>query len=223
MVHNYHLVTCTGKRSIKGESVFTGTARETFTLQTRHLVSVIRRSRIGNCSAAVCHFLVVAVACGSPQAPKLPRFEDHRVRSIYRGAVKAPDFGSLAQYSGSDLRCFGGSPSGYRASRVNFAGHFVIDTCSCGSGCHYFFIWDALTGKVYQQFPFGAINVGPYGDGPTAVRFKGEQFQPDSSLLVLEGCLEGTCDCAKRYYNWSGSHFTLFVRQPSQLPPDCRK
>ena len=46
---------------------------------------------------------------------------------------------------------------------VNFAGHFVLATRSCGSGCHYLFIWDAVTGKVYRDFAFGAINVGPYG------------------------------------------------------------
>jgi hypothetical protein len=43
---------------------------------------------------------------------------------------------------------------------VNFAGHFVIDACTCGSGCHYLYMWDAVSGKFYQRLPPGVIDGG---------------------------------------------------------------
>jgi hypothetical protein len=45
------------------------------------------------------------------QSSKVPRFQDYRTTSVYRGAVKPPAFGNPDQYSGMDLRCFGGDPA----------------------------------------------------------------------------------------------------------------
>lgn len=172
-------------------------------------------------------FAVVNQAAGpiyGQKAAKPPSFEEYRVAQVYSGAVKPPNFGPLSQYSGTDMRCFGREPGTYTAMHVNFAGHFVIGACSCGSGCHYLFLWDAETGKVYRNFPFGPINVGPYGIGGATppVEYAGEQHRAESSLLILDGCFEETCDCAKRYYVWSGSQFKLIRKEPDRLPPDCR-
>jgi hypothetical protein len=76
--------------------------------------------------------------------------------------VKPPDFGKRDQYEGTDLRCFGIDPAAYAKHEVNFAGHYVLDACTCGSGCHYLLMRDAMTGKFYQQVPPGVIDVGPY-------------------------------------------------------------
>jgi hypothetical protein len=121
----------------------------------------------------------------SGQSVRLPSFQDYRVAGVYRGRSKAPEFGNPDQPSGSDLRCFGGDPAEYARQQANFAGHFVIGACTCGSGCHYLFMWDALTGKVYRQFPFGPINIGPYvlGANLPPVEYKGEQYRLDSTLL----------------------------------------
>src|SRR5207249_1037383 len=127
--------------------------------------------------------------------------------------------------SGSDVRCFGGDPAEYAREQANFAGHFVLGTCTCGSGCHYLFKWDALSGKVYRQFPFGPINVGPFGLGANLppIEYKGEQYRLDSTLLIIEGCIEDTCDCATRYYTWNGNRFRLILKKPSRKPPNCLK
>jgi hypothetical protein len=185
----------------------------------------------GRGQAATCALVVLCFAIGNAptarvygqRAAKAPSFETYRVPKVYSAAVKPPAFGALDGYSGTDLQCFGQDPETYAAMHVNFAGHFVISACSCGSGCRYLFLWDAQTGKVYRQLPFGPINVGPYGVGGTTppVRYAGEQYRADSSLLMLDGCFEETCDCAKRYYAWSGSHFKLIHREPDRLPPDC--
>jgi hypothetical protein len=108
---------------------------------------------------------------------------------------------------------------------VNFAGHFVIGTCSCGSGCHYLFLWDALTGKFHERVPPGVINIGPYvaGAGKAPIEYKGEQYRPDSALLIVEGCIGDTCDCAIRYYRWNGRRFILIQRARSKVPARCSK
>ncbi len=138
--------------------------------------------------------------------------------------MRPPDFGNRDRYQGTDRRCYGGDPAGYANEQVNFAGHFVLNACSCGTGCHYLYMWDAVTGKFYQQLPPGAIDVGPYarnGVQPPGIVYKGEQYLPNSSLLIVEGCVEDTCDCATRYYRWTGSDFKLILRQPVRMPGTC--
>jgi len=122
------------------------------------------------------------------------------------------------------LRCFGDAAA-YGNEQVNFAGHFVIGTCTCGSGCHYLFMWDALSGKVYLKLPSMPIDVGPFGIGVIAppIESTGEEYRLDSSLLIVEGCVEDTCDCGRRYYNWNGRQFKLILKRTTRMPPECRK
>ena len=117
------------------------------------------------------------------------------------------------------MRCFGGDPAAYSARQVNFASHFVIDVCTCGSGCHYLFMWDAVNGKFYERLPPGVIDVGPFDTAKTeSVSYKGEEYRANSSLLVVEGCVEDTCDCATRFYKWTGTRFQLIRKQPVRMP-----
>jgi hypothetical protein len=164
--------------------------------------------------------LAALVILPSSQSAELPSFQDYRVSNVYRGEAKPPDFGDPDQYS----RCFQ-NPTDYAHERVNFAGHFVIGTCTCGSGCHYLFMWDALNGKFYRRFPFGPINIGPYGVGTDlpAIEYSGEQHVPDSALLIVDGCIEGTCDCGTRYYRWTGKRFQLLQRHESRVPLSCSR
>jgi hypothetical protein len=182
--------------------------------RTRPLTSSTNRASSGMARWAVAFAVLSNLVWG--QESRAPTFADYHVTSVYAGAVKQPDFGRPEQYSGTDVRCFG-DPAAYSAMRVNFAGHFVLATCSCGSGCHYLFIWDAMNGKVYRDFAFGAIDVGH-----NSVAYAGERFRADSNLLVLDGCFEDTCDCAKRYYVWNGTKFKLIFRHQDRLPPGCK-
>jgi hypothetical protein len=86
-------------------------------------------------------------------------------------------------------------------------------------------MWDALNGKVYRKFPSMPIDVGPFGLGLITphIEYKGEEYHVDSSLLILEGCIEETCNCGRWYYNWNGTEFKLVLRQPTRLPPSCAK
>lgn len=152
-----------------------------------------------------------------------PRFEDYKVTELYRGIVKPPNFGDLGRYEGTDLRCFGGNPSEYRNLTVNFAGRFIIGSCACGSGCRYLFMWDATNGRFYR-IPIAPNNPGPFGIGERdPVYYKGEEYHADSSLLVIDGCEERTCNCGTRYYRWTGKGFELIAKRPSRLPSGCRQ
>jgi hypothetical protein len=85
-------------------------------------------------------------------------------------------------------------------------------------------MWDVLSGKVfYREIPFGAINVGPYSERGSGIPiyYVGEQFRVDSTLLIVDGCREQTCDCAKRYYKWTGTQFKLILRQSVRMPDTC--
>lgn len=165
------------------------------------------------------------LSAGMAVSARPPQFSDHPVPNVYRGEAALPKFGDPSQYHGTDLRCFGTDPQEYRGKRANFAGHFVIDACTCGTGCHYLFMWDALNGNFFGSVPIGAINIGPYGlgsvDGP--IEYEGERYRVDSRLLIVEGCIEDTCDCAKRYYQWDGRRFKLLVKIVSRMPPEGRK
>jgi hypothetical protein len=155
-----------------------------------------------------------------------PRFEDFPVSATYRGAVKLPDFGNPDRFQGTDVRCFASDPAVYAGEHVNFAGHFVIDTCTCGAGCRYLFMWDAKSGKFYQRLPPGVVDVGPYSGPevrPPGIVYSGEQYQPNSSLLIVEGCVDETCDCGRRYYRWTGRQFKLILREPVRMPGRCLK
>ncbi len=166
---------------------------------------------------------VASAAQTAPSAP--PRFADFPILTVYHGAVKPPELGNRARFQGTDARCFGiDPPFDGGPELVNFAGHFVIATCTCGSGCHYLYMWDAISGEFYQRLPHGAIDIGSFnvgGDRP--VEYKGEEYRTNSSLLIVEGCVEGTCDCGRRYYRWTGSQFRLIRRQPVRMPHACLK
>ena len=86
-------------------------------------------------------------------------------------------------------------------------------------------MWDARTGKLYRNLPFGALNVGPYlgNDNASPVKYSGESFRPDSRLLIIEACRESTSDCGKKYYIWTGSTFRIVSKLVSTMPPNCRK
>ena len=171
-------------------------------------------------------FPLVTVTFGQPAKP--PRFEDYPITGIYKGPVKPPHIGDPKQYSAVDLHCLGADSADYSYAKVrsNFAGHFVVESCTCGSGCSYLYMWDALNGKLYySNFPSMPIDVGPYGDAdnPVQIIYAGEEYRPDSSLLILEGCVEDTCDCGRRYYHWNGKQFKLVFREPVRMPPRCLK
>ena len=91
----------------------------------------------------------------------------------------------------------------------NFGGHYALLTWGCGDGCTTFFILDELNGRVYEP---GFHVTTPKG---SAVAGSPLHFQPDSRLLVMEGCrsnLPGAC--GKYYMLWTGSGLETLLHEP---------
>jgi len=158
------------------------------------------------------------------QSGHSPRFEDFPTSRIYEGKSRPPNVAGMDEIAVHS--CFGDAPKDVAGMTANFAGHFVVRSCSCGSGCHSLVIWDALTGQMfYESLPFGAINIGPFeGSGPSQqILYNGEQFRRDSVLMSVNGCLGETCDCSTRYYKWTGSRLRMIAKAAVRLPANCSR
>ena len=89
---------------------------------------------------------------------------------------------------------------------VNFAGHFIIATWGCGSGCMQSAIIDGNTGNVF--FP-GALEGATLGYGELTNR-EPLEFKNDSRLLILNGVPGGKeTGYGTRYYEWTGQTLKL--------------
>jgi hypothetical protein len=171
----------------------------------------------------------------SASLQQTPTFKDYPVQQVYTGKVALPKFRKgnfeTLPFPDGDLRCIG-TDDGEHAlffanKKVNFAGKYVIDACTCGSGCHYLFMWDAQTGKMFRTFPFGTVEIGPYLNAKPVIEYSGEHYKVDSTLLIVEGCFDTDShpksrDCARYYYNWTGQGFVRFYKQRTRVPPPIR-
>jgi hypothetical protein len=156
----------------------------------------------------------------------VPTFQDYPAEQLYEGKVALPKFhlGDPDKYSfpDSDLRCIGVSQHDrtlfFGDKHVNFAGRYILDACTCGTGCHYLFMWDAQSGKLFRKFSFGVVVVGPYFEGKKRIEYSGEHYRVDSTLLIVEGCLDSAEHskrraCARYFYNWTGENFVRVFKQ----------
>ncbi len=95
------------------------------------------------------------------------------------------------------------------AQGSNFGGHYALLTWGCGEGCTTFFILDELNGRVFDP----GFNLTAAKGAPDAGF--GLHYQPDSRLLVMEGCRSNfTGTCGKYYLLWTGSGFETLQREP---------
>lgn len=167
-------------------------------------------------------FLGAALAASSAsQESHVPDFRSYPAANVLRSVAKPPVLSGIA----SDdplMRCVWGVPESFQNQPVNFAGGYVLRSCTCGSGCFFLYMWDARSGRLYYpEFPLGAIDTGPFGAPPASLVYNGEDFRADSRLLVIQGCREGTCDCATWYFEWTGSRFRRITKRPVKLPLNC--
>jgi len=117
-----------------------------------------------------------------------PRFDDYPA-TPYAGPNAAPVLGDRRS------RMYRTQLRGWAKEKPNFAGHCILATWGCGTGCTQIAIIDARSGKVFH--PPGArtnsvLNV--HGDllvegdsSPRRADFGALQYRADSRLLVLIG------------------------------------
>lgn len=92
---------------------------------------------------------------------------------------------------------------------VNFAGHFVVATWGCGTGCTSSAIIDARTGKVFFPAIFQGVGAGFCELSEYAETL---DYKPDSRLLILsgfKGSAQNAADnqCGIYYLEWTGASF----------------
>lgn len=94
----------------------------------------------------------------------------------------------------------------------NFGGHYALMNWGCGEGCTTFFIVDELNGHVYEP---GFNLTAPKGGVDESVGFK---YQPDSRLLVMQGCRGNSASACGTYYMlWTGSKLETLSREPLNM------
>jgi hypothetical protein len=122
-----------------------------------------------------------------------PRFEDYAAKP-YVGVNAAPDVHSEVR-----SRRYRTQLKSWVREKPNFAGHYILATWGCGTGCTEIAVIDALTGKVFH--PPGARtnsieDVDPevlveVSDGERRADFGALRYRADSRLLVLFGTPDG--------------------------------
>jgi hypothetical protein len=121
-----------------------------------------------------------------------PRFEDFPAKR-YAGPNAAPDVRTEPR-----SRIYRTQLKGWATEKPNFAGHYILATWGCGTGCTQIAVIDALTGKVFH--PPGArtnsiVDVHDEllvdeGSSPRRADFGALRYSADSRLLILIGTPE---------------------------------
>ena len=129
--------------------------------------------------------------CGQ-SVPVRPSFEKYPATQIYKGTPAEPKLDKDQRMFRTVIRKGARSP-------VQFAGHYTVAQCGCGTGCSQFYIVDSINGRVYDggfgisDFP-GSWLEKQSGDPPDRV-----QFTASSRLLKINGC-PNEHDCG--YYDY---------------------
>jgi len=124
--------------------------------------------------------------------PASTSFENYPAEQIYKGTPALPKLDKDERMFRTVIRNGAKSP-------VQFAGHYTVPQCGCGTGCSQFYIVDSVTGRVYEgDFTISDLP-GKWlekrsGDPPPRI-----QFIASSRLLKINGC-PNEQDCG--YYDY---------------------
>jgi hypothetical protein len=155
-----------------------------------------------------------------------PRFEDYPAKP-YTGPHAAPDV-----YSQPLSRRYRTKLREWSREKANFAGHYIVATWGCGTGCTQIAIIDAISGKVFH--PPGARgnsiqDVDPDvlddEDNPSPLRadFGALRYRADSRLLVLFGAAEWRKEnTGISYFVWNHEKLTR-IRFVPKVRPAAKK
>ena len=125
-----------------------------------------------------------------------PRFGDYPAKP-YAGPNAAPDVASDPR-----SRMYRTQLRGWATEKPNFAGHYILATWGCGTGCTQIAVIDAITGKVFH--PPGArtnsmadvheellVDTDP---SPRRSDFGALRYNAGSRLLILFGTPESRAE-----------------------------
>lgn len=127
---------------------------------------------------------------------RVPQFKDFAVTEIYSGE-------SAPLILSEEDRRFRTRLKEAARKKPNFAGHYILTTWGCGSGCLLGAVIDAKTGKVYQ-WDFSICCWDSIADD----NFKPIEFRLNSSLIVFSGARnEKEGDTGAHFYNLENGRF----------------
>jgi hypothetical protein len=142
----------------------------------------------------------------SSDIPKdAPRPKDYPAKP-YAGPNAAPDVRSEAR-----SRSYRTQLRGWATEKPNFAGHYILATWGCGTGCTQIAVIDALTGKVFHPPGVRSNSIVDVHDellvdvssSPRRGDFGALRYRADSRLLILVGTPEGrTENRGISYFVW---------------------
>ena len=123
-------------------------------------------------------------------------------------------------WPGSDIK-FRRSVEDAAKENPNFAGSFVVEEISCGTGCRYIAVLDGNSGAVFTRMPFSSLIVDVNFEEESESKYKALEYRVSSRLLIADGWFDTTSETnrgylARNYYEWTGHHFRLLksVRLP---------
>lgn len=167
------------------------------------------------CLLLLCLLGLATALGGQAKAPgPLPDFSLYHVAAeIYKGKPARPRI--RTPYQKQFRTCIRESMD----QGVNFAGHYIVATWGCGSGCMQFAVTDAISGRVYDPpMKSVAFHYGPDADHGPQKYPDMVNVKPDSVLLVIEGCADEGQRCGRFYYLFNSDVFALIHFDPD--PPD---
>lgn len=125
----------------------------------------------------------------------IPRFKDYPVKTVYRGK-NAPLLLT------GDARTFKTRLREALKGKPNFAGHYIVTTWGCGTGCQVGAMIDARTGKVYY-LPFPVAQTYEVDED-----FRPVEFRLNSKLIIFSGFRVDTDeDAGARFYKFENGRF----------------
>lgn len=125
-----------------------------------------------------------------------PRFENYRVIGIFRGKPAPVKSSSLR------ARMFRTRLRENAKDGVDFAGHYILATWGCGSGCSSIAIIDARTGRVYFTPSLLLVGTALYQELAPL------EFRKDSRLLKVVGSRNDE-EVGTFYYVWRNNRLKL--------------
>lgn len=137
---------------------------------------------------------------------RIPKFKDYSVTTIYRGK-NAP------LILNRDTRTFKTRLREALKGKPNFAGHYIVTSWGCGTGCQVGAVIDARNGKVYW-FPFSVGQNYEVDDD-----YRPVEFRLDSKLIIFSG-FRGDRDeePGARFYKFENGRFKFlkFIKREAQ-------
>lgn len=152
--------------------------------------------------------LAIGFATESAVAQRqVPQFKDFAVTETYTGA-------NARLILTEEHKRFRTRLEAARKMRPNFAGHYIVTTWGCGSGCLLGAVIDARTGKVYQ-WDFSICCWDSIADD----NFNPIEFRLNSRLIVFSGARnEEEGDTGAHFYKFENGRLVHLrsILEPQQ-------